>query len=524
MAPLVDRHLLLAPSGHSDPSPVLPAGAATLPLHDVVGSREVEKTLAARLPAHTLMQRAGTSVARLALAIAPHAASAWVVCGPGNNGGDGLVAARVLHRAGRRVQVSLCGDPARLPADAADAWRQARDAGVPMQDFDGTAPEHDIAIDALLGLGTSRPPSGALEDAIRLLNASRAPILAVDVPSALHPDTGIPTGPAAVRATHTLSLLTLKPGLFTGQGRDWTGRVWLDRLGVEAEQRPVALLTGLEVLEALRRPRVHAVHKGSFGDVIVVGGAPGMTGAAVLAANAALQAGAGRVYVDPLGQAPSGGDAGLMWQPGRGAREEHLQGATVVCGCGGGEAVSARLPLLLAHASRLVLDADALNAIARDDALSGQLAERGRRGLPTLLTPHPLEAARLLKVSATQVQQDRVVAARHLADKLHAVVLLKGSGSVCVEPGGLPWINPTGNALLATAGTGDVLAGWVGGAWAAGGGAGTVARLAAAAAALHGLAADLAWSHGHRAPLPASSLGEAMLQAMQHLPQEKSAR
>jgi hydroxyethylthiazole kinase-like uncharacterized protein yjeF len=181
----------------------------------------------------------------------------------------------------------------------------------------------------------------------------------------------------------------------------------------------------------------------------------------------------------------------------------------VVCGCGGGEAVPAALSSVLAHAPRLVLDADALNALAADPALRNLLQARASRSLPTLLTPHPLEAARLLGIAGAQVQQDRLACAQALADQTGATVLLKGSGSVTAAPGELPRVNPTGNAALATAGTGDVLAGWCGGLWAQRP-EDRAAQIASAAAWEHGTAADRWPGAGHGLPLRADALIEAM--------------
>ena len=437
-------------------------------LHDSAGSRAAEQAGLASLPPHTLMQRAGTSVARLALAIAPHARLVRVMAGPGNNGGDGYVAAAWLHRAGRRVDVVAWGDPARLQGDAAWAHAQARAAGVevrtPQVEMDGTAP--DLVIDALLGLGTTRAITGPLADAVAVMNGSGAPVLAVDLPSGLAADTGAAPGPV-VQATHTLALLTLKPGLFTAAGRDACGALWFDDLDAPAApDTACARLSGPPAASTRR----HGSHKGSYGDTAVVGGAPGMTGAAWLAARAALAAGAGRVYASPLDHtapmlAPAwpelmGRHAIWLEPPAR------LRELTVVCGCGGGAVVRGALPPLLAHAPRLVLDADALNAIAADQGLRQALCSRGARGLATVLTPHPLEAARLLGSDTGSVQADRLRAATALARELGCVVLLKGSGSVIAAPQTRPVLNPSGNALLAGGGTGDVLAGWVGGLWA----------------------------------------------------------
>lgn len=458
-------------------------------LFDLAATRRIEQAAAQALPAHTLMQRAGLATARLAMAIAPHARTIWVACGPGNNGGDGFEAAACLRQRGFRPVVTFAGDEARLPADAGASLQRARDAGVAFAPEPPTA--HELAIDALLGIGSTRPPDGTLAEWLQRMHAAAAPTLSIDVPSGLDADTGVlqrrpgDAPDAAASPRHCLSLLTLKPGLFTAQGRDACGSLWFDDLGCgSGGERPAARLAGAPA----PRVRRHASHKGSYGDVAVIGGAPGMAGAALLAATAALHAGAGRVFaglLDPQAAPVAAQQPELML---RDPDTLDLSAMAVVCGCGGGTAVRARLPRVLATAAALVLDADALNAIAADAALQAQLRSRGRRGRPTVMTPHPLEAARLLGRSAQQVQADRLAAARELAAGFGAVVVLKGSGTVIADPaaGIPPAINPTGNARLATAGTGDVLAGMIGAALAGGQCAFDAAR-------------EAAWRHGHAA-------------------------
>lgn len=468
------------------------------PLFDVAGLRRIEQAAASQLPAHTLMQRAGLAVARLALAVAPHARSIWIACGPGNNGGDGLEAAMHLHAWGRRPVVSWLGSEAKAPADAVASYQRARGAGVAFSDKPPL--EWDLGVDALLGIGAGRAPQGPLLEAIGRLNGAAAPVLAVDIPSGLLADSG--TG-EWVHARWTLSLLGLKPGLFTAHGRDAAGEVWFDDLGVPAAtDQACAWLTGPPAGE--RRP--HASHKGSYGDVSVVGGAAGMTGAALLAASAALHHGAGRVFVallDDAGMTVDIEQPELMF---RSWPSLDLTAMTVACGCGGGDAVRGTLPKVLSTARALVLDADALNAVAADSQLQALLQARGRRGdRPTVLTPHPLEAARLLGSKTGEVQSDRLRAARELAQRFHCTVVLKGSGSVICAPQRVAAINPTGNARLATAGTGDVLAGMVAARLAQGDGA---FDAACSAVYQHGLAADR-WPAGR--PLMASELARANL-------------
>ena len=498
------------------------------PLHSVAATRRIEQAAAAQLDPHTLMQRAGLAVARLACAVAPHAQTIWLACGPGNNGGDGLEAAMHLKLWGRNPVVTWLGDEARCPPDALLSLQRARQAGVT---FAAEPPAQcDIAIDALLGIGQSKPVLGVMADWLRHMQQTAPAILCVDVPSGLDADTGTyadskyATNNIAHKTTNTparcqnapvfcLSLLTLKPGLFTAHGKDAAGEVWFDDLGVNAEinalgveakicqsENPTAWLLGAD--RTSLPARLHASHKGSFGDVAVVGGATGMTGAALLAGRAALHAGAGRVFVVLLDADADIAHAGQRMavdplQPELMFRQLEtlaVREQTVVCGCGGGDAVRHVLPKVLSQTPRLVLDADALNAIAVDTSLQTLLLARSKGHkatiFSTILTPHPLEAARLLGFSSAQVQADRLAAAQTLADRFGCVVILKGAGSVIAAPGLTPYINANGNAKLATAGTGDVLAGMVGAHLAA---SQDAFQSACTATHRHGLAADT-WS------------------------------
>lgn len=432
------------------------------PLHNVAQTRSIETEAQAALPAYTLMQRAGLATAQLALAIAPHAQKIWIACGPGNNGGDGLEAAVHLRARGKHPIVTWLGQDSQCPADAQQAWQRAKAAGVT---FTQQIPEQfDLAIDALLGIGAQRPPDGVIEEWLDALQTTAAPVLCVDSPTGLNADTGEWLGTVKPKPTnsqrHTLSLLTLKPGLFTTDGRDASGEVWFNDLRVETTQACTAWLQ-----QRITTPsdRPHNTHKGSFGDVSVIGGASGMSGAAALAGVAALHGGAGRVFVGVMDasarHAISAAHPPLMM---RAPEDLTLQTSTVVCGCGGGDEIHALLPNVLSSSQQLVLDADALNAVARDTSLKTLLEKRSSRHKTTVLTPHPLEAARLLSCTAKDVQHNRLLAAQQLADQFQCVVVLKGSGSIIASPDHTPVINSSGNALLATAGTGDVLAGLTG--------------------------------------------------------------
>lgn len=440
-----------------------------LALYSAADTRAVESHLQRLLPEHCLMQRAGLASAHLALAIAPHASKIWIACGPGNNGGDGLEAAIHLKQWGKDVTVTWLGNEHDSPKDALRSWHRAQMAGVVIH---SKPPESfDLSIDALLGLGCTRAPQGPMAKWLQTMHASGKPVLAVDLPTGLNADTGAWLRPenalSSLSLVHTLSLLTLKPGLFTADGRDACGEVWFDDLESNSIEQARQCVTPHAYLQSPYSkhlpPRRHNSHKGTYGELIVIGGAAGMAGAAVLASVGALHSGAGRVYACILDN--TFGSNATAQYPALMVRNVHslqLEGAFVVCGCGGGDEIRALLPKVMSASAQLVLDADALNAISIDSSLLHLLKSRTRKGRPTVLTPHPLEAARLLKCTAQDVQKNRLQAAQQLAELTGAVVVLKGSGTVIAAGQKTPVINPTGNASLATAGTGDVLAGVIG--------------------------------------------------------------
>ena len=430
-------------------------------LFDVEATRQHEQTAQSNLAPHTLMKRAGLALAKLSLAVAPHAQCIWIACGPGNNGGDGQEAAMHLKGWGKHVVVTWMGSREHAPKDSLISYERASKEGVV---FSETPPEKfDLCIDALLGIGAKQhAPTQLMTDWITLMNASAAPIIAADLPSGLNADTGVLQHPN-VKASHTLSFLTVKPGLFTASGRDATGVVWFDDLGVNTAESVNAIApTAWLSSEPVCMTRPHASSKGNFGDVAIIGGAKGMTGAALLAASAALNAGAGRVFIGLLDATAVQVDSNqveLMFRPIEALLSTPI---TTVCGCGGGAAIGEVLSKILTSPKPLVLDADALNSIACDKFMHDLLSERGQNLLLTVLTPHPLEAARLLGISTQEVQSNRLLAAQNIADCFNCTVVLKGSGTIIAAPGQTPFINPTGNAKLATPGTGDVLAGMIG--------------------------------------------------------------
>ena len=331
-----------------------------------------------------------------------------------------------------------------MPDDARASLARARAEAVTFSDAPpvGLGPD-DLCIDALLGLGAARAPQGRMAEWLRAMRTGSAPVLAVDLPSGLNAETGqhaidsiaaddhLAMEAWRVHAQNTLCLLTCKPGLFTAHGRDAAGTVWFDTLGVDSSTEPATAWTNGT---PARVPRAHASHKGTHGDVAVIGGegldrrGMGMTGAALLAASAALHGGAGRVLGSLLDDGAMGLDETLPELMFRRLDAIDLRSLTVVCGCGGGDAVRAVLPLVLSQAPRLVLDADALNAVAADTGLRALVRARAGRQLVTVLTPHPLEAARLLGSNAAAVQYNRLAAARQLADALPNATLKTFAG------------------------------------------------------------------------------------------------
>lgn len=460
-------------------------------LYTVAQLRAIEQAAYANLAPGTLMQRAGKAAADYALELLGDRRDrpVLVLAGPGNNGGDALEAAANLAEAG--VDATVLHLPGRRDASAetAAAYERARAGSVGWIDMLPPGAEWGLVIDGLFGIGLERPVDGDYREVVVGLETIHCPVLALDVPSGLDADTGAVIGPdgIAVRATHTITFLGDKPGLHTADGRDHAGEVSVDMLGVgiEALPRAMAQLNGMPLFAGRFTARRHNTHKGSFGDVAIVGGAHGMAGAPVLSARGALYAGAGRVYVAAL-NTPPGYDSSQPEIMFRSADDFDFFGRTLVIGPGMGD--SANAIRLLAKAldsdSPLVIDADALNLIGASPDLQSRLAQRTA---PAVLTPHPLEGARLLGMTAGVVQSDRLASAREMALRTNATVILKGSGTVIARPDGEVLVNPTGNAGLATAGSGDVLAGICGALLAQGW---TGWEAAAAATWIHGAAAD----------------------------------
>lgn len=416
---------------------------------------------------YALMQRAGESALRVLRAAWPAAQRVAIACGGGNNGGDGYVLARLLRSAGLEVQLHAVVDPATLQGDARRAWEDVLAAGGVLQPRPHPDPSRcDVIVDALLGTGFRAPLREPFAAAIAALNGSGRPVLALDIPSGLDGDTGLaPEG--AVRAARTLTFVAMKQGLCLEQGPECCGELLFDSLGVQlpgesAEPPQWRRLGDFELRAALPR-RARDAHKGRFGHVLIVGGGPGMPGAARLAGEASLRVGAGLVTVatTPAQAAALAATRPELMCAGVADATELaplLSRCTVVAvGPGLGQDAWARalLAAVLAAGKPLVLDADALNLLSAD----------GLRGLPirSVLTPHPGEAARLLGWDAPRVQADRRGALQRLCDDSGAVVVLKGHGTLVGERGVVPALCVEGNPGMASGGMGDVLTGAIAG-------------------------------------------------------------
>lgn len=457
--------------------------------------RLLEERAAREVSGPTLMQRAGRATAEAARALATDTGAAiLVVAGPGNNGGDAWVAAAHLREGFHRVTVlDVAGTEPKAP-EAREARSRFLAAGGECVRAWPPGLRPALVVDGLLGIGLARSLDGELAALVSRINGCGAPVLAIDIPSGIASDTGAVLG-TAVRATRTLTFIAHKVGLHTGDALDHAGEILVDDLGLDRallEGHPGSLLTPGSMKGALA-PRLRNTHKGSFGTLGVVGGGKGMVGAALLAARAGLLAGAGKVYVGLLTPEPPEFNPGcpeLMLR----AVDDTIAADVIVVGPGAGHSPSETspsgferhtLPALLSLPKPVVIDADALNAIAVHDTMRDALA-RNRRA-PTILTPHPAEAARLLHTKTAMIQADRLTAARALAETFGAEVVLKGAGSVCASPDGTWAVNATGNPGLASGGTGDVLAGLVGALLCQGLPAKQALRLAVC---LHGAAAD----------------------------------
>lgn len=444
-----------------------------LALLDVAGMAEADRlTIAAGTPGAALMERAGRAVADAVDRRTPPGARILVLCGPGNNGGDGFVAARLLARRGRPVTLALAGERERLSGDAAGmaaAWTG------PVEPIDGVRPaDYGLVVDALFGAGLNRPLEGAVAELVEAVNVAGRPVVAVDVPSGLSGDTGGNEGPV-IRAIETVTFFRLKPGHLLMPGRSLCGLVTLAEIGIRADlvftpERPAVLFRNAPGLWRASFPVLAPdTHKYRRGAVLVVAGGLSGVGAPRLGARSALRIGAGLATIacrpEALAaHAARGPDALMQRAVADGAALERLLNekrlSAVLVGPALGldgdsrEAVAA----VLRSSVPAVLDADALTILAGSAARTAR--QIARRDAPCVLTPHEGEFARLFGESGGRSKLDR---ARRAAAEIGAVVVLKGADSVIAAPDGRAAINTTGCPALATAGSGDVLGGMVAG-------------------------------------------------------------
>ena len=446
----------------------------------------------AGVPGEVLMESAGRALIRPVLEMRAESrrflGPIRAFCGAGNNGGDGFVLARHLWAEGIPVEAVLIGDAARLPRDAAANWKRVAKLGVPRRivdpgddefDWTGLLAETSVAVDALFGTGLQREIEGGFAHFIQSLETARSQglrVLSVDIPSGVSALSGRVLG-IAVRADRTVTISLPKVGLALEPGRSHAGRVDVARIGIvdpDPARLPRVELWNARAVEPLFPRRERAGHKGRFGHVLIAAGSRGMMGAAALCSRASLRAGAGLVtlaHPGGLGAEVAGrlsesmtadvaATAGGAFARSAEKAIEELAAARDVLAIGpgigrDGETIDLVRRLVVSIDRPLVVDADGLFALV------GQLELLHERAAPTILTPHPGEAARLLETDAAHLNSDRVDAARRLAEKSRSIVLLKGAGSVVANPEGRAVVVPTGGPVLATGGTGDVLTGIV---------------------------------------------------------------
>lgn len=447
---------------------------------------------------YDLMCRAGEAAFNVLDDHWPSTEALTIFCGAGNNAGDGYVLARLAAAAGREVRVIAVTPPDRLSGEAASAWQAYRDAGRSVETF---SPEivirTGVIVDALLGTGLVRDLAGAYLDAVSTINAANAPVLSLDIPTGLDADTGMTMG-AAVRADVTVTFVGLKAGQFLGFAPDYCGKLVFAGLGIPdgvyASHTPVLRRLSAAILRDAFPRRLPTAHKGSNGSLLLVGGGPSMPGAIRMAAEAALRAGAGVVRVAAHAQSVTPIVCGRPEIICRAVMEpvelQPLleQSDAVVLGPGLG--TSAWGQQLAEH----VLGAD-LATVVDADGLNW-LAEHPRQRGNWVLTPHPGEAGRLRGCGSAEIQAGRLEAATGLAERYAATVVLKGAGSIiATQKEAVCSICDRGNAGMATAGMGDVLAGIIG---AIAVQTGDLSLAARAGVLLHALAGDAAVTAGER--------------------------
>ena len=452
--------------------------------------QNLEMRAANQLGADTLMKRAGAAAAELIMKRLEDAGveqrRVTLLVGPGNNGGDALACACELREKGAVVNVVLPGG--RRPTSALalaqlERWTQA---GGTTYDDPYMTEKADCVVDGLFGTGLAKPITGDYLDAVLWFNERQALKVSLDIPSGLNPVTGHWTGSyPGCSADVTITFLCVKSGLYMCEGADAAGEIVLNELDVSVPLSPLSVI-GTDEFPRVLRPRVKNSHKGDYGSVAVIGGTDGMIGASILAARAALISGAGRVTLECRAEHAPHVDMvypEIMFAT-KPVNLEDFDAIVLGCGLGTSAEAKARVIEALNCQKPLILDADALNIIAADIKLQDMVLARRA---PTVLTPHPGEAARLLRRDTAGVTADRVAACRELAVQTGAIVVLKGAGTVISMRSSRTWINPTGSPMLATGSSGDVLAGMIGAMFAQGY---DMVESVLAAVYFHGLSAE----------------------------------
>jgi len=500
--------------------------------------REIDRITTERfgVPSLTLMENAGTAVAEFVISRYPSAERIGVICGKGNNGGDGFVAARRLHGAGKGVRIILLAEPSQLRGDAAEMFGRLPIAPVILRSNDELKGEHaqavfesELLLDAVLGSGFKPPVSGLYAEAIKLMNASSAPVIAIDMPSGADADVmgeqiGTVARAAAVvtftapRSAHVFGRLTDGPTLIAPIGSPDEAIVSSLQLDL-ITPRDIAPLIG---------PRPMAANKGNFGHVLVVGGSVGKAGSVAMAGMAALRSGAGlstistpksvlatvagfhpEIMTEPLDETA----AGTISTGASGAVDALIKGKTVLAvgpGISRNPETSEFVRSLVTKCKTpMVLDADGLNAF------EGRTEELTGKGRALVITPHPGEMARLSASTIAAVQRDRINVARTFAREHELIVVLKGHRTLVAEPDGMVWVNTTGNPGMATGGTGDILTGMVAGFIAQN--SEHISEAVVAAVHLHGLAGDVACESMGEHSLVATDLLKALPEAFRRV-------
>jgi NAD(P)H-hydrate epimerase len=502
--------------------------------------REVDRATSQRfgVPALTLMENAGTAVAEFVVSKYPTAQRIGVICGKGNNGGDGFVAARKLKASEREVWVILLAEPSELRGDAAEMFSKLPVAPVIVRSHEELKSEparavfeSEVLLDAILGTGFKPPVSRLYAEAIRLLNASSGPVIAVDIPSGADADVMGEQAGAVASADAVVTFTAPRPAHIFGRLTD--GPILIAPIGSPDE----AIISSLQLnLIAAREvapligPRPLAANKGSFGHVLVIGGSMGKAGAAAMAGMAVLRTGAGlstvatpkavlatvagfhpEVMTEPLEETEAGSISTRALASGK--LEALLKGKTVLA-VGPGisrhpETSEFVRSLIVKCKAPIVLDADGLNAF------EGQGTELNGKGRTLVITPHPGEMARLAGSTVAVVQRDRINVARTFAREHELIVVLKGHRTLIAQPDGTVWVNTTGNPGMATGGTGDILTGMVAGSIAQN--PDRIVEAVIAAVHLHGLAGDVACESMGEHSLVATDLVKALPEAFRRV-------